>query len=73
MNDTKKTEAQKQLIKFRERFHKLLMRHPDIRIGSNQDGDPIAWIRTGDAYRSYEQTYLPTSSKQEKLLTNYLC
>jgi len=65
MNDTKKTEAQKQLIKFRDQFHKLLMRHPDIRIGSNQDGDPIALIRNGDAFSCYDQIYLPTNGKQE--------
>jgi hypothetical protein len=65
MNNTKKTQAEKQLIKFRNQLHNLLIRNPDIRIGSTQDGDPIAWIRTGDAYRCYEQVYLPTSGKQE--------
>jgi hypothetical protein len=65
MNTTKKTQAEKQLIKFRNQMHNLLIRNPDIRIGSTQDGEPIAWIRTGDAYRCYEQIYLPTSGKQE--------
>lgn len=62
---TKKTQAEKQLHKFRNQMHNLLIRNPDIRIGSTQDGEPIAWIRTGDAYRCYEQIYLPTSGKQE--------
>ncbi len=68
---TKKTEAEKQLIKFRNQLHNLLIRNPGIRLGCNQDGDPIAWIRTGDAYRCYEQIYLPTSGHQEpiKVLT----
>jgi hypothetical protein len=65
MNTTKKTQAEKQLIKFRNQMHNLLIRNPEIRIGSTQDGEPIAWIRTGDAYRCYEQIYLPTSGKQE--------
>jgi hypothetical protein len=65
MNTTKKTETEKQLIKFRNQLHNLLIRNPDIRIGSTQDGEPIAWIRTGDAYRCYEQIYLPTTGKQE--------
>ena len=65
MKNTKKTEAEKQLIKFRNQLHNLLAKYPEIRISGNSDGDPVAWIRTGDAYRCYEQIYLPTSGKQE--------
>jgi hypothetical protein len=62
MIKTKKSEAQKQLIKFRNQLHNLLIRYPEIRLGDNSDGDPLATIGTGD---QYEQIYLPTSGKQE--------
>jgi len=65
MNDTKKTEAQKQLIKFRDQLHKLLMKYPEIRIAGNRDGDPIACVYSGDKFSCYEQIYLPTNGKQE--------
>jgi hypothetical protein len=65
MNDTKKTEAQKQLIKFRDQLHKLLMKYPEIRIAGNRDGDPIACVHSGDVFNCYEQIYLPTNGKQE--------
>jgi hypothetical protein len=61
MNDTKKTEAQKQLIKFQDQLHKLLMRHPDIRIGVDRHGYVVAFIPEGDRPR----VYLPTNGKQE--------
>jgi len=69
--NTKTSEAEKQLIKFRNQLHNLLIRYPEIRISANSDGDPVAWMRTGDAYRCYEQIYLPTSGQQEliKVLT----
>jgi len=71
MQATKKTETEKQLIKFRDQLHKLLIRYPEIRISANRDGDPIAVIRTGDPFQSYQQIYLPTSGQQEliKVLT----
>ena len=65
MKNAKKTEAEKQLIKFRNQLHNLLAKYPEIRISGNSDGYPVAWIRTGDAYRCYEEIYLPTSGKQE--------
>jgi len=65
MNTIKKTETEKQLIKFRNQLHNLLIRNPEIRISCNQDGDPIALIRNGDAFSCYDQIYLPTSGKQE--------
>ena len=67
IKNAKKTEAQKQLIKFRNQLHNLLIKYPDIRIGDNSDGDPIATLRNGD---QYEQIYLPTSGKQE-LITQF--
>lgn len=62
---TRRTPAEKQLAKFRGQLHALLAKYPEIRISCTQDGDPVAWMRTGDAYREYEQVYLPTSGKQE--------
>ena len=62
---TKKSEAEKQLFKFRNQLHNLLIKYPEIRISGDQDGNPIAWIRTGDAYREYEQINLPTNGSLE--------
>jgi hypothetical protein len=70
----KKTQAQKQLIKFRNQLHNLLIRYPEIRISGNLNGDPIACIHSGevslvgDVYHGYEQIYLPTNGKQEKIV-----
>jgi hypothetical protein len=68
MIKTKKTEAEKQLIKFRNQLHNLLIRYPGIRISGNSDGDPVAWMRTGEAYGEYEQIYLPTNGQQELII-----
>ena len=65
MKNAKKTEAEKQLIKFRNQLHNLLIQYPEIRISGNSDGDePVAWIRTGEGYGEYEQIYLPTSGSK---------
>lgn len=71
MKNTMKTEAEKQLIKFRNQLHNLLIRNPGIRISCTLDGEPIAWIRNGDGPNAYEKIYLPTSGYQEpiKVLT----
>jgi len=66
-NDTK-TEAQKQLIKFRNQLHNLLAKYPEIWISGSSDGDPVAWIRTGEAYGEYEQIYLPTNGQEELII-----
>jgi hypothetical protein len=65
MNTTKKTETEKQLITFRNQMHNLLIRNPGIRISCTLDGEPIAWVRTGDGPNAYEKIYLPTSGNQE--------
>jgi hypothetical protein len=65
MKNTKKTEAEKQLIKFRNQLHNLLIRYPEIRLAGDRDGDPIAVIHTVDRFSCYGQIYLPTSGKQE--------
>lgn len=62
----KKTQATKQLTKFRDQLHKLLTKYPELRITCDQDGDIFAWIRTTDGLpMPYEKIYLPTSGKQE--------
>jgi len=65
MIKTKKTETEKQLIKFRNQLHNLLIRNPGIRLGCTLDGELIAWIRTGDGPNAYEKVFLPTSGQQE--------
>jgi hypothetical protein len=65
MNTTKKTETEKQLIKFRNQLHNLLIRNPGIRISCTLDGEPIAIIHSSDRFSCYEQIYLPTSGNQE--------
>ena len=70
IKNAKKTEAEKQLIKFRNQFHNLLIKYPEIRISGNSEGLPVAWIRTGEGYGEYCQLHLPTSGKQE-LITQF--
>ena len=59
MNTTKKTDAEKQLIKFRNQLHNLLIKYPDIRITGDEHRDVVAWIRTTDTDMSGDQVYLP--------------
>lgn len=61
ITSTKKTQAEKDLIKFRNQMHNLLMRYPDIRIGVDPWGDVVAFMPEGDRPR----VYLPKSGKQE--------
>jgi hypothetical protein len=61
IKNAKKTEAEKQLIKFRNQLHNLLIRNPEIRLSADRDGDILAFIPEGDRPR----VYLPTSGKQE--------
>ena len=61
MKNTKKTEAEKQLIRFRNQLHNLLIRNPEIQIMGDINGDVVAFIPEGDR----PQVYLPTSGKQE--------
>jgi hypothetical protein len=71
MNTTKKTEAEKQLIKFRNQLHNLLIKYPDIRISGDRDGDVFANITPNEPYAEMVFIYLPTSGHQEpiKVLT----
>lgn len=80
MNTTKKTDAEKQLHKFRNQLHTLLIRNPKIRLATDSFGDIVAFIPEGDRPRvhlptsawirtkdtdGYEQAYLQTSGMQE--------
>ncbi len=69
MNTTKKTPAEKELIKFSNRLHNLLIKHPDIRLAGDRDGNPIAIIHSGDRFSCYEQMHLPTTGKQELIVS----
>jgi len=65
MIKTKKSEAQKQLIKFRNQLHNLLIRYPEIRISGDRDGDVSASLTPNEPHAKTEYIYLPTSGKQE--------
>ena len=67
MIKTKKTEAEKQLIKFRNQMHNLLIKYPEIRVTADMDGDVYAYIPAGElpVRDRGPSVYLPTSGKQE--------
>ena len=70
MIKTKKTEAEKQLIKFRNQLHNLLIKYPEIRISADRDGDICAYITPNEPHAKPEHIYLPTCGKQE-LITQF--
>ena len=62
----KKTEAKKQLTKFRDQLHKLLAEYPDLQIAGDLEGDVFAWMITSNSSPlPYEKVYLPKSGRQE--------
>ena len=61
IKNAKKTDAEKNLIKFRNQLHTLLIRNPEIRLAADSFGDIVAFIPEGDRPR----VHLPTSGKQE--------
>jgi hypothetical protein len=65
IKNAKKTDAEKQLIKFRNQLHNLLIKYPEIRLAGTSEGDAMAWIRSEDGKIS--EIYLPTSGKQEPI------
>ena len=67
MIKTKKTEAEKQLIKFRNQLHNLLIKYPEIKITGDIEGDVLAFIPSSDWTKPSPQIYLPTSGKQEPI------
>ena len=67
----KKTPAEKQLHKFRNQLHNLLIRNPEIRLAGDAAGDILAFIpdytkhpHTGE-YTLWTRVYLPRSGDQE--------
>jgi hypothetical protein len=64
-NTTKKTDAEKQLIKFRNQLHNLLIRNPEIRLAGDAAGDILAFIPDTEHPRA--RVYLPRSGKQEQI------
>jgi len=65
MIKTKKTEAEKQLIKFRNQLHNLLIKYPEIRLAGDMNGDVLAYIPASDWTTKTTKVYVPTSGKQE--------
>ena len=65
MNKPKKTEAEKQLLKFRNQLHKLLIKYPEIRLSGDRDGDVLAFIPASDWTTKTTKLYVPTNGKQE--------
>lgn len=59
----KKTQAQKDLIKFRNQLYNLLSKYPNIRIAGDINGAAIAWIFT-EGEKSFEEIALPCKGKQ---------
>ena len=69
ITNAKKTEAEKQLIKFKNQMHNLLIKYPEIRIAADMDGDVYAYIPAGElpVRGRGPSVYLPTSGKQEPI------
>ena len=65
MIKTKKTEAEKQLLKFRNQLHNLLIKYPEIRLAGDMNGDVLAYIPASDWTTKTTKLYVPTSGQQE--------
>ena len=68
IKNAKKTDIEKQLIKFRNQFHNLLIKYPEIRVVPYVGGDVVAYIPSQG--EPHTRVYLPTSGKQE-LITQF--
>ena len=68
IKNAKKTDIEKQLIKFRNQFHNLLIRYPEIRVVGDVEGDVLAFIPSQEGPRT--KMYLPRSGNQE-LITQF--
>lgn len=64
----KKTEAAKQLIKFRNQLHNLLIKYPEIRLKGDTEGDIYAQITPNELHTMPEYVYLPKSSQHELII-----
>lgn len=63
IKNAKKTDIEKQLIKFRNQFHNLLIKYPEIRVVGDVEGDVLAFVPSQEGPRT--KMYLPRSGKQE--------
>lgn len=61
------TEAQKQLIEFKNQLHDLLSKYPGIRLAGDREGDVLAILPNGS--EAWDYLYIPTSGKQELINT----
>ena len=64
MKNAKKTEAEKQLIKFDKEFNKLLAKYPEIFVGADMCGNLVATITPKEPYAKIPSTKLPSFAKR---------
>ena len=64
-NMTPKTKTEKDLIKFRNQFHNLLKKYPEITITGDIHGHLLAYIVEGEWYKHFPKVYLPKRAEQE--------
>ena len=63
-NAMKKTDAEKQLIKFNKEFSKLLTKYPEIFVAGDIDGGIAASITPNEPYAKTLSTKLPSFAKR---------
>ena len=64
MKNTKKTEAEKQLIKFDKEFCKLLAKYPEILVAGDINGGIVASITPNEPWARSLQVKLPSFAKR---------
>ena len=64
MNTMKKTDAEKQLIKFDKEFHKLLAKYPEVLVAGDMNGGIVAIITPKEPYAKSLSTKLPSYVKR---------
>lgn len=64
MTTNKKTDAEKQLIKFNKEFSKLLTKYPRIFVAGDIDGGIVATITPNEPYAKSLSAKLPSFVKR---------
>ena len=64
MKNTKKTEAEKQLIKFDKEFCQLLAKYPEILVAGDINGGIVASITPNEPWARSLQVKLPSFAKR---------
>jgi hypothetical protein len=64
MNNTKKTDAEKQLIKFDKEFSKLLAKYPEIFVAGDVNGGIVASFTPNEPWAKTLSTKLPSFAKR---------